>query len=538
MIGPTLSPQQAPRRRTIARGGLSVCLGAALFLAAGCGSQPAPDRSDGVLDIVATTPIVADLARNVAGDHARVTGLMPSSADPHTYELSLRDVRNVANADIAFTNGLLLEPQALLRAVDSGVREGVEVVELADAATGEGGELIPLVENLSLDTVWLGVRIKGLGKDRGGSKASEAQVTITGVRGPGDAAAFVIGTFGKPEILFNSADGFQPERGYDGDQATLPVDAHTHMSWAFSEPGIYEVDFASALIPQRGDRPLPIATNTVTFAVGVNPEVKPDTLVINEGHHDVAIDVDRNIITIDGDLARDGADPATTVVTVPPKTLQQIPAGPDFRFLGKPGSETYLLPQAVLGKHVHGEIDPHVWHNVANAIAMVKIIRNHLVKVDPQSAKDYYANADAYISRLSDLDTYMRERLGTIPQDRRHLITAHDGYAYLAKAYGLDVAGFVTPNPAIEPSSRDMVALTRTLQNLAVPAVFIEPSLAGRAGDLKVTAERLGVDVCTIRGDNFDPEISSYIELMEANAQSLERCLGTHPSHPHERNVP
>ena len=57
-------------------------------------------------------------------------------------------------------------------------------------------------------------------------------------------------------------------------------------------------------------------------------------------------------------------DPDKTVVWVPPKALTEIPPSPAFRFLGHPGSPIHQLPQAVLGAHVHGEIDPHLWMSI------------------------------------------------------------------------------------------------------------------------------------------------------------------------------
>ena len=80
----------------------------ALSLLAGCGHAPAAQEDK--LSVVTTTPILADLTRNVAGDRADVTSLVPSGADPHTYEPSLRDVRTVVYSKVALSNYLMLEP--------------------------------------------------------------------------------------------------------------------------------------------------------------------------------------------------------------------------------------------------------------------------------------------------------------------------------------------------------------------------------------------------------------------------------------------
>jgi ABC-type Zn uptake system ZnuABC Zn-binding protein ZnuA len=78
-----------------------------LSLLAGFGHAP---TSRDKLSIVTTTPILADLTRQVAGDRATVTSMVPSGADPHTYEPSLRDVRTVVYSRVALSNYLMLEP--------------------------------------------------------------------------------------------------------------------------------------------------------------------------------------------------------------------------------------------------------------------------------------------------------------------------------------------------------------------------------------------------------------------------------------------
>ncbi|MEX2175232.1 MAG: zinc ABC transporter substrate-binding protein [Pirellulaceae bacterium] len=61
------------------------------------------------IQVVATTGMVADLARNIGGSHVRVAPLMGAGVDPHLYKASPADVGQLSQADIIFYSGLHLE---------------------------------------------------------------------------------------------------------------------------------------------------------------------------------------------------------------------------------------------------------------------------------------------------------------------------------------------------------------------------------------------------------------------------------------------
>jgi len=84
---------------------LGACSGAASTAApAGPGQV-----DDSRLRLVTTYSIVYDLVRQVAGDRAVVTSLVPVGQDPHTYEPKPGDLQAVAEADAVFYHGLNLE---------------------------------------------------------------------------------------------------------------------------------------------------------------------------------------------------------------------------------------------------------------------------------------------------------------------------------------------------------------------------------------------------------------------------------------------
>ena len=544
-----------------------------LTLVAGCAGVGVDPARDGQLRVVTTTGILADLVRNVAGGRATVSQLVPDGADPHSYEPSLRAIRDVAYADLAFSNYLLLEQHSIIRALDANLPASAQSVSIAEEAAKQGATILPLVEDRALDTLWLGMRVSGDGKRYGANRASEVDLQVVSVQGPGQASSYLTTTFGTPELGFSSHDGFDVASDYKHDTVSLPADAHQHMSWAFTKPGVYRVQFKARLRPVKGKN-VEFKTATFTFAVGVDAAAvakREGRVVLGPGHGDVSVDLEAGRITLVADkqasgqawpsaaktasastpspAPSDGAsepsqsdvvvagaahvpghvalDPQRVVVDVPTRTLAQVPQG--YGFVGRAGTQAYILPQAVLGKHVHGEIDPHLWHDVHNAAAYVKVICAKLKQVDPAGASVYEANAARYLNQLAQLDTQVKSTLDTISEANRQLVTTNDAYAYLANAYGLKVAGFVAPNPASEPSLADRRKLAATIKDLHIKAVFLEPNLARTRSTLKVVASEAGVKVCPLYGDTLDNQAPTYQAMMRFNANSLARCLGGRP---------
>lgn len=94
------------------KGSLCVIAAAALLLA-GCGAQAEPPdtapATASAWKVTATTGMVADIVKEVGGEHVEVTQLMGAGVDPHLYKASQGDIKRIDEADLIFYSGLHLE---------------------------------------------------------------------------------------------------------------------------------------------------------------------------------------------------------------------------------------------------------------------------------------------------------------------------------------------------------------------------------------------------------------------------------------------
>ena len=116
------------------------------MVACGGGGNGGGQPSGAAVRAVTSLELFADMVRNVGGDRVEVKALLPSGADPHTFELAPSRAADIARADVVFVNGLGLEGN-LLDVVQQNA--GGVVVELSDG-----------LETLSNNPhLWLDVRL-------------------------------------------------------------------------------------------------------------------------------------------------------------------------------------------------------------------------------------------------------------------------------------------------------------------------------------------------------------------------------------------
>ena len=132
---PPLDPRCCRPLATRGSGRILAAAAACALIAAACtggdDSSVAAADSDAPT-IVATTNIWADVVENVTCNGlVHVESLMPPGTDPHTFEPSLRDRADMANASLVVANGLGLE-ESLEDTLDAVAADGTPVFSIGD----------------------------------------------------------------------------------------------------------------------------------------------------------------------------------------------------------------------------------------------------------------------------------------------------------------------------------------------------------------------------------------------------------------------
>ena len=89
-------------------------------------------KAQDVLQVVATTGMIADAARNIGGNLLEVRALMGPGIDPHAYRQTRTDIVAMAQADLVLWHGLYLEAQ-MQEFLFMLEKEGRKIVAVAES---------------------------------------------------------------------------------------------------------------------------------------------------------------------------------------------------------------------------------------------------------------------------------------------------------------------------------------------------------------------------------------------------------------------
>lgn len=131
-----------------------------------------------------------------------------------------------------------------------------------------------------------------------------------------------------------------------------------------------------------------------------------------------------------------------------------------------------------------GAPDPHVWMNVAYFKVMARKCKDALIKADPEGREIFEKAASLYLQKLDQLHQFVKERLATIPKERRILITTHDAFQYFGRAYDIEVHGLIGISTEQEPRPQDVENLKKVVEQKKVKAVFVETSVSSSLSTL------------------------------------------------------
>ena len=191
-------------------------------------------------------------------------------------------------------------------------------------------------------------------------------------------------------------------------------------------------------------------------------------------------------------------------------------------------SDSYLIQDTATNHS-----DPHVWMDVRGWMKAVEVVADALGDFDPAHAQYYDKNAADYLSKLEQLDAYAQKVIGSIPAGQKIMVTAHDAFRYMGRAYGIEVMGIQGLSTESEAGLKDINRIVDTLVERKIPAVFVESSVSDKNVKALLEGANSRGQKVIIGGELFSDAMGksgtyegTYIGMIDHNATTIARALG------------
>lgn len=177
--------------------------------------------------------------------------------------------------------------------------------------------------------------------------------------------------------------------------------------------------------------------------------------------------------------------------------------------------------------HQHGSQDPHAWQSLGLAQIYVRNISKGLEQADPANAEYYQRRAKDYAQRIQELDDSIKTRLQAVPVDKRKVITSHDAFSYMGKAYDIRFIPLVGVSSQAEPSARDIAQIIQQARSEQIQAIFVENTVSAKLVEqvARETGAKVGgtlySDALGVPGSGVD----TYLGMMRSNTDQLIKAL-------------
>ena len=155
---------------------------------------------------------------------------------------------------------------------------------------------------------------------------------------------------------------------------------------------------------------------------------------------------------------------------------------------------------APLGQNID-TMDPHLWLDPANMIAIAKQLQTELSALMPDHAAEFAANTDGYVVELNGVgvlidSTFRPTATSGIRCNRSNAVVSHEGLGYLLHRAGLSMTPISGLNAEQQSSEKWLQGLATMVRNNGDEYVIAEALVPG---DLAHSvADRAGVKVAVV----------------------------------------
>ena len=166
-------------------------------------------------------------------------------------------------------------------------------------------------------------------------------------------------------------------------------------------------------------------------------------------------------------------------------------------------------------------IDPHIWLSPVNVQFMVEALRDELISIAPQRAKQFRESAQRITTQLQAFDEQQQNRWKQATN--RSFVSLHDATHYFENRYQLQSKGSLFAATHTSPGVQQLKLIKDIIDAQGISCVVAD-ALTSPAW-IKTLSEGFDVTIVSIDVLGFEPNDAHYLTTLNQVADAFAQCL-------------
>lgn len=175
-------------------------------------------------------------------------------------------------------------------------------------------------------------------------------------------------------------------------------------------------------------------------------------------------------------------------------------------------------------------VNPHFWHDPLLWKTAAHFIADNLASMNNVNQQIYFQNEEVFLYILDRLNSYIKEQVKKIPEEKRVIVTEHDAFAYFGRAYGFETLYLQGASTSSEVSSADINDLADVLIEKNITTLFLEATLPDKNIRLLQSTLKARGHFVKIGGTLYSDTLgynNNYEAMMRHNIDTIVNALSS-----------
>ncbi|RCL03418.1 MAG: manganese/iron transport system substrate-binding protein [Candidatus Tokpelaia sp. JSC161] len=182
-----------------------------------------------------------------------------------------------------------------------------------------------------------------------------------------------------------------------------------------------------------------------------------------------------------------------------------------------------IQPISIIEGPYKGKPNPHAWMSPNLSTIYINNIRDAFIKYDPENRIIYQKNAEIYKLKIKNIVSPIKEKISSIPENKRWLVSSEGAFSYLARDFNLKELYLWPINSDQQGTPQQVKKVIDTIRKNNIPVIFSESTVSPKPAEevARETGAKYGNILYVDSLSEKTGPVPTYLDLLKMTLNTI-----------------